>query len=257
MHYFTLMKPLLLLALIAFSSTVTAQEKKLLFYDQDWKPSHAKKYSFIVEQKKLSDTCYEWNYYEATSPRFLSVQFKSPQGGTMHGKYIAYTSRGYIDTSGFYLNGKKHGQWDVMASNHRVLRRLIYMDDVLTATKDSNEVNKENKIWRDALKEKGTDTIEIESEFPGAAGSWGKYLGNNLRYPKQALSSNSQGVVHVQFIVNEQGQVTDIDIRKSAEYYLDQEALRLITASPKWIPAVQGGKKVKSYKIQPIDFRFQ
>jgi len=254
MYYFTPMKTLFLLTLLTFSATAFAQDKKLLFYDANWKPSTAKKYSFIVEQKKLSDTCYEWNYYEARMPRFLSIQFKTPQGGTAHGEYIVYTNEGYIDTSGYYYNGKRNGEWTVMASNHNVLYKLEYKNDVLISTKDSNQVNKEWERWNDSLKKTRTDTVEIESEFPGKPGSWSRYLGNNLNYPNEPFKYEVTGEVQVQFIVDEQGNVTGVEICKSREYYLDQEALRLISNSPKWIPAIQSGKKVKSYKKQPIFF---
>ncbi|HYC29660.1 MAG TPA: hypothetical protein VEB42_12600, partial [Chitinophagaceae bacterium] len=137
------MKPLSLLILIAFTATAFAQDKKILFYDGNWKPSTAKKYAFLVEQKKVNDTCWEWNYYEARMPRFLSIQFKSPQGGAAHGEYIVYTNEGYRDTAGYYFNGKRNGQWTVMASNHHVLYKLEYKDDVLISTKDSNQVKKE------------------------------------------------------------------------------------------------------------------
>lgn len=254
MYYFTPMKPLSLVILITLSATAFAQDKKLLFYDSDWKPSTTKTYAFIVEQKKINDTCWEWNYYTATQPRFISIQFKSQQGGTVHGRYIVYTHDGYVDTSGYYYDGKRNGEWTVRASNHHVLRKLEYKDDVLMSVKDSNEVKKEWERWNDSLKKLRTDTLEIESEFPGGNGSWIQYLSNNLKYPKPSYDSNSQGVVHVIFIVDTDGRVTDVDIDKSAEYYIDQEALRLIRSSPKWKPAVQDGKKVKSYKKQPIDF---
>ena len=246
MYYFSAMKPLGLLILIALSATAFAQDKKLLFYDSDWKPSTTRTYAFIVEQKKVNDTCWEWNYYTATQPRFISVQFKSQQGGTVHGRYITYTGDGFVDTTGYYYEGKRNGEWTVMASNHRVLQKLEYKDDVLISTKDSSQVRKE---WQ--LRE---EIPGIESEFPGGNGAWIQYLSNNLKYPKPAYDSNSQGVVYVIFIVDTDGRVTDVDIDKSAEYYIDQEALRLIKSSPKWKPAVQDGRKVKSFKKQPIDF---
>lgn len=255
MYYFTPMKTLLLLTLIAFSATAFTQDKKLLFYDSDWKPSTAKKYSFIVEQKKLNDTCYEWNYYDAGRPRFLSIQFKTPAGGTAHGDYIVYTREGFVDTSGHYLNGKKDGEWDIMASNHRILRRLEYKNDVLIATKDSAQVHNEWRQWNDSVKKTQKDTSEIESEFPGGLGAWRQHIIDNFSYPKEPFKNEVQGVVYVQFIVEKDGKVSNIDINKSAEYYLDQEAMRIIKVSPRWVPAVQYGKPVRSYKRQPVVFK--
>ncbi|TAH01920.1 MAG: TonB family protein, partial [Sphingobacteriales bacterium] len=58
----------------------------------------------------------------------------------------------------------------------------------------------------------------------------------------------------IQFIVDKEGNIEDIEMVKSVEFTIDEEAMRLIRQSPQWAPAVQNGKKVKSYKIQPITF---
>jgi hypothetical protein len=55
--------------------------------------------------------------------------------------------------------------------------------------------------------------------------------------------------------VNTEGVLEDIEIYKSVEFSLDEESVRMIVKSPRWTPAVQYGKKVKSYKRQPIVYR--
>ena len=97
--------------------------------------------------------------------------------------------------------------------------------------------------------------VEIESEFPGGAKAWQTYLGANFQYPKAAIKKNIQGTVIVQFIVNKDGRVSDVEVVQSVHPSLDKEALRLIKESPNWIPAKQDGKKVNSYKKQPVVFK--
>jgi protein TonB len=99
--------------------------------------------------------------------------------------------------------------------------------------------------------------VEIESEFPGGAKGWIRYLTDNFHYPKAAVRKRIQGEVVVQFIVDKQGKVTEVAVIKSVHPLLDEEAMRLIKESPDWKPAMQNGKKVKSYKKQPIVFRLE
>ena len=99
--------------------------------------------------------------------------------------------------------------------------------------------------------------VEIESEFPGGAKGWQQYLFGNIKYPKAAIKKNAQGTVVVQFIVSKEGKVTNIEVVQSVHPALDKEAMRLIKESPNWIPAKQDGKKVNSYKKQPIVFRLE
>ena len=137
-----------------------------------------------------------------------------------------YTAEGYVDTSGHYLNGKKHGEWNVMASNHRLLYKLEYNNGELLSTKDSTQVNEERSRRIDSIKSLATKRSEIESEFPGGARGWQRYIANNVEYPAEAFKAEVQGIVHVQFIVEKDGRVSNVDLYKSAEYYLDEEALR-------------------------------
>lgn len=76
-----------------------------------------------------------------------------------------------------------------------------------------------------------------------------------LTYPVRAMNSNVDGTVIVRFIINADGSVSDMEIFKSVKFSLDEESIQLIKQSPSWVPAEQNGKKVKSYKRQPITFK--
>ena len=100
--------------------------------------------------------------------------------------------------------------------------------------------------------------VEIESEFPGGAGAWLRYLNKNLRYPDDAVNNEIQGTVIVQFIVDKEGNVSDVTpISGPDNGGLREEAVRVIKRSGKWTPAVQNGRQVKSYKKQPIVFKLE
>jgi protein TonB len=98
--------------------------------------------------------------------------------------------------------------------------------------------------------------VEIESEYPGGAAAWQRYLNRNLRYPQEAIDNEVQGAVVVQFIVDKEGNVSDVEAI-SGPQELRSEAVRVIKKSGKWTPAVQNGRQVKSYKKQPIVFRLE
>lgn len=98
--------------------------------------------------------------------------------------------------------------------------------------------------------------VEIESDFPGGASAWQRYLIKSLRYPQEAQDNEIQGTVVVQFIVDKEGNVSDVEAISGANE-LREEAVRVIKKSGKWTPAVQNGRQVKSYKKQPITFRLE
>ena len=96
--------------------------------------------------------------------------------------------------------------------------------------------------------------VEIESEFPGGARGWLAYLNSHLVYPKKAVRKRIEGTVLLQFIVDKDGTVSDLKVL-DGDPILAEAALKAMEDTPKWIPAVQNGKRVKSYKKQPIQFK--
>lgn len=100
--------------------------------------------------------------------------------------------------------------------------------------------------------------VEIESSYPGGNSAWTRYLYKSMRYPQEAQDNDIQGTIVVQFIVDKDGNVSDVEaISGPTNGGLRDEAIRVIKKSGKWEPAVQNGRKVKSYKKQPITFKLE
>ncbi len=100
--------------------------------------------------------------------------------------------------------------------------------------------------------------VEIESSYPGGSSAWMRYLNKTFRYPQEAQENEIQGTVVVQFIVDKDGNVSDVEaVSGPTNGGLRDEAIRVIKKSGKWEPAVQNGRKVKSYKKQPITFKLE
>ena len=96
--------------------------------------------------------------------------------------------------------------------------------------------------------------VEIESQYPGGVSAWAAFLNRKLNYPQDAFDSGIEGTVIIQFIVDLQGNVSDVTAISGPEE-LRAAAINVIKQSNKWTPAIQNGKTVKSYKRQPITFR--
>jgi TonB family protein len=100
--------------------------------------------------------------------------------------------------------------------------------------------------------------VEIESTYPGGAGGWQDYLYKEFRYPQAAINNEIQGTVVVQYIVDREGNLSNVVAESGpSEGGLRDEAIRVIKNSGKWFPAIQNGRKVSSYKRQPIVFKLQ
>lgn len=101
------------------------------------------------------------------------------------------------------------------------------------------------------------DVVEVPPVFVGGEKAMFEYLSKNIRYPVEAQKQKIQGRVVVQFVVNDEGKVTNAKIVYSIDTYLDAEALRIINAMPDWTPGKQGGKNVSVRYVLPIQFKLQ
>lgn len=99
------------------------------------------------------------------------------------------------------------------------------------------------------------EVVEKMPEFPGGIAELMKYLSSNIKYPVEAHKAGIQGRVVVSFIVNKDGTVKDAKIVRSVDKSIDAEALRVISAMPKWLPGYQNGKAVKVRYTVPVTFR--
>jgi protein TonB len=108
----------------------------------------------------------------------------------------------------------------------------------------------ENKVF---------EKVEVEAAYPGGEGAWRKFLEKNLNGQVASDNGAPEGsyTVWIQFIVDKEGNVSDIKPQTSIGYGLEQEAVRVLKKATKWVPAIQNGRNVKAYRKQPITFLVQ
>lgn len=74
-------------------------------------------------------------------------------------------------------------------------------------------------------------------QFPGGEEALHTYLADNLKYPVEAADNLIEGVVEVTFTVNPDGSISDATVERPLDPDLEDEAIRLVDAMPKWVPA--------------------
>ena len=99
---------------------------------------------------------------------------------------------------------------------------------------------------------------EVMPKFQGsdAKTAFQLWVQNSLVYPEVALSNDITGTVIVKFVVGADGEVRNVEIFKSANRYLDEEAMRVVESSPKWTPGMQQGMPVAVTMTIPVIFKF-
>lgn len=113
------------------------------------------------------------------------------------------------------------------------------------------------------------DVLEVKTEeppvpiaeemplFPGGDAERQKFLNENTRYPQQALETDIQGTVYVQFVVDTKGNITDVKVMRGIGGGCDEEAVRVVKMMPQWHAGKQNGRPVRVLFTMPVIFRLQ
>ena len=99
------------------------------------------------------------------------------------------------------------------------------------------------------------EVVEENAQFPGGDEACMKWLAEHLKYPSICQEQGVQGRVFVSFEVNKDGSIVDVEIKRSPDPNLSKEAERVVKSMPKWQPARQGNRTVRSRFTLPVMFR--
>lgn len=96
--------------------------------------------------------------------------------------------------------------------------------------------------------------VEEMPEFPGGSLALLQYLATKIRYPDLARENRVEGLVVVQFIIDEKGKIGNLNVLRGIGGGCDEEAIRVIKAMPDWQPGRQRGMPVKVRYNVPVRF---
>jgi len=94
-------------------------------------------------------------------------------------------------------------------------------------------------------------------EFPGGEQALRRFIAAAVRYPLVAQENGVEGTVFLSFVIDEEGQVTQIAVMRGVDPSLDKEAVRVVQNMPRWKPGRQAGRTVKVQYQIPIVFQLQ
>lgn len=100
--------------------------------------------------------------------------------------------------------------------------------------------------------------VEVSPSFNGGDKAMIQYLRDNLEFPAEAEEKGVEGTVFVDFIIDEKGAVREVDVTEATSEDVDQlfrnEAIRVVSSMPSWVPGRQNGKAVDVKFSLPITF---
>jgi TonB family protein len=207
------------------------------------------------------------------------------KGDTLNGEWIRYYENGKIEIKGSYLNGKKHGEWTYFYKNGQIKQQgkyvlnnqsgkwlsyfengeikeeldfFQYPEDYEDETNSSNLDEMRVTIDPKNVSQSKLDELYFYDDppsYPGGREAFKSFLKENLKYSKEGRVPGKELKVWLSFIVDLNGDVSEVKVLKGCDVLLDEEAVRVIQLT-KWNPGTLKDVKVITIHRVPIIFTF-
>ena len=209
----------------------------------------------VAFARQKTETLPVSNEQESSMPhRTFTLDFSKPSDSDVSIKEWVRLSPSVLRIDGESVTSPLSGDWlnDIDLSKVTVTKDeqgnivQIGLHSKAAATPTAASLADDDKIY---------DNVEVMPAFPGGPEALYKWLDNTLRYPEAAQKQKVQGRVHVQFVVEIDGSITNAKAAKSPSELLSDEALRVVKLMPRWEPGKVKGKPVRTYFNLPVVFK--
>jgi protein TonB len=141
----------------------------------------------------------------------------------------------------------------------------VVIDSDVKFEDDETSEDKVVEIYAPVLQAEEEETEEeifvIVEDMPkfkgGDINRFREWVQKRVRYPELAAENGIQGRVFITFVVETNGNVSNVTITRSVDALLDEAAKEAVAASPKWEPGMQRGRPVRVRYSIPIIFQLQ
>ena len=237
---------LFLIIIPVFYNLDSNSQTIIKYYNADWEGTFKEKavsYATFVKEADVYQCTSYWTAGNILRGRstFPDTSFEKPIG-----LQRLYFKNGSIEDSIFYVDGKVKFQYHFYPNRQLALHYYIPDNSNKGVVEGYDEEGRKIKNY----------IYERDAEFKGGIKGWTQYLQKNT---SKEIPVKSKGditaQVQVKFIIDEDGNVTNVNIFKSSGHKeVDRDALRIISESPTWRNAILFNKPVKVFRIQPISY---
>ena len=220
---------------------------------------NAKEYQLLLLKKAVGTRLYSManSFNHSKLKKRITMMLKEKSNPWARLKYLYVLPLAAIAVTAFARPEISEKMEEISAVKVNDLAEIV-QEKVL---QDTVKVSKDEK--KDALVVTGVKSKEEEEivifevveqmpEYPGGMSALQKYLSEKIA--GSPMKGKAGGRVMVGFTVAETGKIKDVRVLQSDEASLNQEAERIVSEMPDWIPGKQRGRPVPVKYTVPIRF---
>jgi TonB family protein len=258
-----------LIAVFIFISSLVYGQVDTVYFNANWEHTYritAKYYRLI----RKDSTVYRIEDHYMSGLLQMTGVCSSMEPETKDGYFKYFHENGKCSSEGLYRNNKKEELWKDYDTNGQLRITEQYVDDKLngefttyysSGTVRRKETYKDDSVLHGTCYDKSGQEITYfpYQIMPQFQGNLNEYLVKHIKYPKRERRNEITGKVIVSFVVEKDGSVSNVIVKTGAYNGpgLDEEAVKVVSKMPKWIPGYQDGDPVRVNFNLPIDFELR
>jgi TonB family protein len=241
------MKKLILILLILTSSLkcFSQTDTTKVYFDENWKITSETNAKYFSKRYQVNDTLWQMNDHFIDGSIQMTGTYMDSGYKNKIGEFRYYSEDGFLKSSNYYFTKEKY------------LKETHYYKNGQVDYFQEKNIETGKLIFAKYFKENGDESSLIQPAFKGGIPEMYSFISNRIRYPKTARKRNIEGQVLVKFVIEKDGSLGDVSITKSANVLLNEEAKRVISIMPKWVPGNRDGVPIRTYYTIPIIFQLQ
>lgn len=205
----------------------------------------ATQYQLLLVRKAVGEQRFSLasGFQHAKLKNRIAMMLKPTTAGWMRWSYLALIP--VLATFMFACNPKKTAETPVPAEESEALESLPAKAIKLSAEELTDAVP--------------FAMVGVKPSFNGgSANEFSQWVNSQLKYPQTAINDNVQGRIIMSFTVDTDGSVKDVKVLRGIRQDLDEMALKVVTASPKWEPGRNAeGEAVPVTMVFPVIFQLR
>ncbi len=166
---------------------------------------------------------------------------------TLHGLCKEYYKNGNVMFIATYNNNEPEGELKTFYEQGQKKRLEVYQQGKMKSGNCYTITGRDTAFFE----------YSIMPSYDGGEEAFFKFLSKNIKYPRKARRSGISGTVYIGFIVDKEGMVKDVFVKKALDPLLDKEAMRVISLLKKWNPGFKDGVPTAVSYTLPIKFKLQ
>lgn len=256
-------------AMLAFLGAYAQQDTTVYFNSKSKTVSRRSEAEMYIHYVKQPSGCFRLEMRKVDGDSLVSEGYcLTPDSMSRNGHFIFYQN-GRVSSEGDIINNKEEGEWKYY---HKDSHKLWYVENMKKGLNDGkltsyyeNGKLKREEVLKDGVSISGKCYDENGNEItftpfktmPAPSFNMVQYLSENVHYPEKARRKGIEGRVKVNFVVNEDGSIDDVEVIQRVGGGCDEEAVRVIKDMTAWKPGIIDDKKVKVRYTQPIRFKLE